>query len=124
VNGINGNDLRKIIIDYLKTNPTLMDGVSFESMMTWEMEDENETADAYLDRMSRTDQWGGGIEIRAFCRIYKCQVDVHIPMIGKLVHFYPYDFDENDCKSVSNLPRCNIIWTGNHFEPLVFPSSG
>lgn len=106
---MSGGRLRQIIVEYLKTNPLIMDDISFSSMMSWE-NDEQDSSETYLARMSKDDTWGGAIEIKAFCKLYRCRVDVHIPTIGKIVSFFP---DENENNTV-----CNIMWTGNHFEAL------
>lgn len=111
VPGLSGSDLRQKIVEYLKTNPLMIDEISFESMMKWEGSD-NESAEDYLEKMGRSDEWGGGIEIRAFCQLYNCRVDVHIPLIGRMVEFYP-DVENNETKN-----KCSILWTGNHFVPL------
>lgn len=110
VPGLSGSDLRRRIVEYLKTNPLLIDEVSFESMMKWE----DGSAGEYLERMSRSDEWGGGIEIRAFCKLFRRRVDVHIPSIGRMIEFYP---DTND-DTRNALPDCSILWTGNHFVPI------
>jgi hypothetical protein len=103
-------ELRQMIVSYLKTNPKLMDDVTFQDIMTWE-ETNN---DIYLNNMTQSETWGGAIEIKAFTNIFKLDVYVHIPTIQKKVEFLYNDSQKNS--------SINILWTGNHFIPLLFPN--
>ena len=101
-----GSRLRQQIVDFLKTDPIMMDDVRFSCLMEWD----NGDAEHYLQKMIHHDQWGGAIEIRAFCKLYKCRVVVHIAENKRIVEF---ETDE-----IMNPPSYHILWTGNHFIPL------
>lgn len=110
-----GSELRQVIVNYLRTNPKLIDEISFDDMMQWEeIEEDVNSSEEYIKWMSNDNTWGGGIEIRAFCRLYNCRVDVHNPLLGKIIHFYPSDCTE----TVVDHALCAILWTGNHFVPI------
>lgn len=103
-------ELRSRIIAFLRSDPNMIgDDITFQAIMEW---DDDENAEQYLERMQSQDQWGGGIEIRAFCKMYRCRVNVHIPSIGRVVEFFPQDEDD------SSGPLFHILWTGNHFVAL------
>lgn len=103
----NSQNIRKIIVDYLASNPNIIDDISFEEIMSWE----NQNVNNYLSLMNQNETWGGAIEIKAFVNIYKIHVFVHIPNIQRIVEFLYHDIENTD-KIV------HIIWTGNHFMPL------
>lgn len=114
--GLSGCDLRHKIVEYLKTNPVMIDEISFESMMKWEGSD-HENPEDYLDKMSQSDEWGGGIEIRAFCKLFNCRVDVHIPFIGRIIEFFP-DNSVSQPEMCVSYKVCNILWTGDHYVAI------
>ena len=98
--------LRQKIVEFLNTDPILVDNVRFSSMMEWD----SETAQDYIRRMKNENEWGGGVEIRAFCKLYNCRVIVHIAHTNRVVEFLGDD--------EQNLATHHILWTGNHFEPM------
>lgn len=98
-------DLRAHIVSYLQTNPKLMDDTTFQELMKWEETDSG----SYINEMSGENTWGGAIEIKAFVNLFKVNVNVHIPMIQRIVDF-KY---EPDCDRF-----VNILWTGNHYVSL------
>lgn len=99
------SDLRGHIVTYLRTNPKLMGDATFEDIMSWEETEAN----SYTESMSKQETWGGGIEIKAFVDLFQVNVNVHIPMVQKIVEF---KYNENTDKII------NILWTGNHYVPL------
>jgi hypothetical protein len=53
--------------------------------------------------------WGGAIEIKAFCDLFKVRVIVHVLSTGQTIEFVP---------STGTTPVAfNISWNGSHFEP-------
>jgi hypothetical protein len=100
----NSIELRQIIVSYLKTNPKLLDDISFHEMMSWE----DTHVDKYLNEMNQVNTWGGAIEIKAFSDLFKTNVFVHIPMIQRNVEFLHHQ----------SSPSIHLLWTGNHFIPL------
>ncbi len=102
-----GSDLRQHIVSYLRTNPTLMENITFEELMTWD----NQDVHVYTDQMSQEQTWGGAIEIKAFVDIFKVNVHVHIPSLQKIVEF--------QCPSEQIATHCiHLLWTGNHYVPM------
>lgn len=101
---ISSNDLRQNIVQYLQTNPNLIEDVSFQEMLKWD----NINHEQYLSVMSNEMSWGGAIEIKAFVMMYHINVKVHIPQQQKIVEFV---------KNTDH-PFINIIWTGNHYIPI------
>lgn len=99
-------ELRKEIADYLRSNPNLMDDVKARDIIAWT---ENSTLEAYADRMSRPGVWGGAIEIKAFCEMYKMDIVVHVLYTGKTFKVTA------DCNPTE---EGHISYTGNHFEPM------
>lgn len=70
----------------------------------------NASLENYISTMRNEAVWGGAIEIKAFCDMYRVGVEVFITYTQKSVFFYP------------STPRdpplfTRIEWTGNHFEP-------
>jgi len=103
---IHPTKLRELIVDYLKTNPNLLDNVSAKDIILWT---EGVDFDKYLDRMNNTSTWGGAIEIRAYCELFRINVVVHVLYTRK----------EFEIKSSQpTLLTTHISYTGNHFEPM------
>lgn len=98
---LDSSDLRKLICEYLKTNPTLIENVEAENILGWE----NNNLDCYIKNMSKNSTWGGGIEIRCFCEMFK--LDVNVKHKNKIIEF----------KTKDAIGSVTIIYTGNHYEP-------
>ena len=100
---LDASDLRKLICEYLKTNPKLIENIEAEKILGWE----NKNFDYYIRNMSKNSTWGGAIEIRCFCEMFK--VDVKVKHKRKII-----EFKTKDAKGV-----VTIIYTGNHYEPEI-----
>jgi OTU-like cysteine protease len=104
--GCTHESLRQRIVDYLSTNPELMEDVAAKDIVQW---GEDKSLEAYVEEMKRTSVWGGSIEIKAFCDLFKMRVVVHIKNGGRVVEF-------------TGLSQANgtvhIHWNGSHFEPM------
>ena len=103
--GIHPDVLRKVIAEYLKTDPKLLDCIKATDIIKWT---DGQTLEAYTDRMSNTDSWGGAIEIRTFCELYSMDVTVHVLYTGK-------EFTTESSKDPIRI--VHISYTGDHFEP-------
>lgn len=103
---IGSSDLRRIIANYLKTNPKLLDDIKAADIIQWT---EDQDLQVYANRMSNTNTWGGAIEIKAFCQLFHKNVVIHVLYTGKQFHV----------KSSHN-STCNvhISYNGTHFEPM------
>jgi hypothetical protein len=105
------NRLRQLICDYMSTNPSLMDDLSLKDMLSWE----GVQPDHYISDMRRSSTWGGAIEIKAFCEIFKFVVEVKVRSTQKSIMFYP------SAPPPTSLPTLvRIEWQGCHFEPIPF----
>ena len=96
------DELRQKICDFLEKNPILFDTIHVSNIVKWE---KNKTLKDYITEMRNNETWGGAIEIKSFCEIYKIQVNVHT-IGGKIISFIPL-----------TIPTAiiNISWSGNHF---------
>jgi len=106
---INSTHLRRVIVEYLRSNPSLVENVSFHEMLSWD----NIPHGDYLDTMSSTSTWGGAIEIQAFAQLFNIQVTVSVRGSSKPIEFVPTGRDVEP-----RLRTVCIHWTGNHFTPL------
>lgn len=104
--GLNPQILRKTIAAYLKTDPKLLDDISAKDIVEWT---EGRSLHDYADNMSRPEVWGGAIEIRAFCELFRMDVTVHVLYTKK-------EFTVETSKVPTR--TVHISYTGSHFEPL------
>ena len=65
----------------------------------------------YISKMRSTTTWGGSNEILAACNIWKIKINVYLHNNGnKKIEFTPLNG--------SYIKIANIVWFGNHYEPL------
>jgi len=101
--GLNENTMRMEIVDFLKTNPPLMgEDATAVDIVNWT---DSCSLGEYTKHMSKNSTWGGAMEIRAFCQMYRAQVAVHYN--NRKILFEPH------CKPIRNY---HLEYTGNHFE--------
>ena len=96
------DELRQKICDFLEQNPIIFDDIKADKAIEWE---KNISLQEYVNEMRKNETWGGAIEIKSFCEIFKIQVNVHISSI-KIIDFMP---------STPPVSIINISWNGNHF---------
>jgi len=101
---ISSNELRQIICDYIKKNPTLIDGIETKDII--ESSPNVRSLNAYVSNMSNTSTWGGGIEIKCFCDIFNAVVIVHFQ--GNKIEFIP---------NTQSSRMIELYYTGSHYEP-------
>jgi hypothetical protein len=107
INGINENQLRNIICDFLSTNPKLIDDLTAEQCI-WES---NIPLPEYVANMRNPCTWGGAIEIISFCQIFN--IDVLIKQINAP--------EQKDIEFKSKTPTniiIKLLYNGNHYEPF------
>ena len=104
--GISSDLLRKNIASYLKTDPKLLDDICTKEIVAWT---ENKNLDEYVDRMMKSDTWGGAIEIKAFCELFRIDVTIHVQYTGK-------QFTIKASKPASK--NIHIRYTGTHFTSM------
>ena len=108
---MNSNDLRKVICQYLATNPNILDDISTEQVLNIT---ENSSLSQYIERMSNTMTWGGAIEIKAFCNLFRKRVLILVLYTRKMFEMLPNGPPENTIV---------VAYTGNHFELVAITSS-
>jgi len=101
---IDPHELRQTICDFLENNPKIMDEVSISDITQWES---NIPLKDYIKKMRLDSTWGGAIEIRCFCIMFKTNIVVHLN--NKEIVFNSPD------KSKTNI---HLHYTGSHFTPI------
>lgn len=105
---INSKELRNIICDYLELNPKMKDmDLHVKDIIKHESE---KSINKYVRRMRKRSTWGGAIEIKSFCEIFKLEVEVKYNNRNvKPILFKPYNKNSNY--------RLILGYTGNHYVP-------
>lgn len=101
----NSDNLRKLIVDFLKTNPSLIDSIKANDVINWT---EKMNLQKYTEKMSHTNTMGGAIEIRAFCELFRSNVIVHSVSNNKKIEF--------KCSSQPAKIIVHLTYTGNHYS--------
>ena len=104
ISNLESTQLRNIICNYLQSNPTLIDYIKLNEITLWE---NNVSLDDYVQNMRKESSWGGGIEIKAFCEIFKLKVIVVFN--SKEIEFLP---------STPSIGEMRISYNGVHYEPI------
>ncbi len=81
------------------------------------IETENTSLQDYITQMRSNSTWGGAIEIKAFCEIYKVNVLVRNIRNDNRNPNTP-DNIEFLCNEETNR-WVEITWNGGHFEPVL-----
>lgn len=112
ISGVDENTLRKLICDYLTTNPPLIDDMPLDDLLKWEGSDSRD----YIKTMRNQATWGGAIEIKAFCELFRMIVEVRVRETGQSIMFHP-----SRVASPVSLPTLvRIEWQGHHYEPCPY----
>lgn len=93
--------LRQLICDELEKNPRLIDDLKFDEITQITM---GITKKQYINKMRNHQEWGSGLEIKCFCNMFRCVVNVYHR--GKNITFLP---------DTSPLYNINLKYTGNHY---------
>ena len=105
--------LRQDICNFLAKNPKLLGDIDLKTIA----EIDQTNIEDYVKNMRNNATWGGAIEIRAFCEMYKVNVLVK--------NIRNNSTDENHPKNIQFLcsdPTSRwvfISWNGGHFEPVI-----
>lgn len=103
------NAIRREICNYLATNPSILDDLSLKDVLSFE----GMGSDDYVTNMRDPGTWGGAIEIKAFCELYRVAVEVRVRSTQKTILFQP--------SNLSSVPsRIRIEWQGCHYEPIPY----
>ena len=104
--GLNGKELRREISNYIAEDPVLIEP---NTKLSTILQYEDKSLHDYVHEMSKDSTWGGGIEIKAFCEMFKIRVFVHVLRDGKVIKFYPSQ-NKFEKKYVE------IFWNGYQFS--------
>jgi hypothetical protein len=100
------NHLRHIICNYLSTNPKIIDDIKTDQITQWE--NDTNLVD-YIQNMRNNTTYGGGLEIKSFCNIFKVKVNVYCD--NKIIEFLP------NCTEI--IKQVNIRYLNrNHYIPM------
>jgi hypothetical protein len=108
---MDSHTLRKNIVAYLSQDPIL---IGNDMKLSDILKIESIQFPDYIQEMNLDSTWGGAIELRAFCNLYRCRVIVLSSVNNRPITFEPSSFHEN----IDN--TYYLLWNGNHYEP-VFP---
>ena len=106
--GMNASQLRQTLCDYLLTNPILGSMHAADSIK-YDNNNMDISLRDYVNRMRNNSEWGGAIEIKAYCDLYNRNVTVRSIPNNKNIEF----ISENKATVLDK-----IYWTGNHYEPV------
>ena len=99
---MNAARMRHHICSFLQSNPKLVDDTHAYDWIRWG----GAEVKSYVNAMRMPNTWGGALEIRAYCVLYRRNVHVRVMRNGRVVEF-PLG---------KTLPITHLEWTGNHFE--------
>ena len=116
----NPTQLRNKICNYLQENHELMDGMDVATIVKY---DSGKSLLEYVKHMRETTTWGGAIEIRAFCNLYKKNVIVtnirnNMRNINNKIEFINENTREKINKNHNDIYNFHISWNGGHYEAL------
>ena len=124
-------DLREMVVHYLRSDPLYWDSMKFSQVFSmFPMEDVHgcRNIQEYVHRMTSSHTWGGAIEIQSMCNLFQIGIRVHVfrprRVTGNGDH-PPITFvpavtldDHTDHKEPHPQVILDLLWTGNHFDPL------
>ena len=110
VDSVGEDELRKIICDYLEKNPPILSDLTLQDILHVDGVDTED----YVRSMRNPSEWGGAIEIKAFCEIYQVGVVVRVRSTQKEIVFKPSSMENATC-----LRAVRIEWQGAHYEPVL-----
>ena len=62
----------------------------------------------YINLMKNQNTWGSAVELKSFCNMFNLIVHVHFD--NRIIEFLP------ESKNIQGV--INILYTGNHYEPI------
>jgi hypothetical protein len=112
---IDATSLRRMITDYMETDPVLYDDQKLSDILRFEPG--SPTLPRYIARMRLSSTWGGAIETKTFCNMFNAVVLVKVLRDGRTIEFRP-------SSDTSEPPHPFwISWNGSHYEPLPSPEA-
>jgi hypothetical protein len=110
--GVGTEQMRNLLCDYLSTNPQL-GGEQADKVVAWETK---KSLSDYIGHMRSHHQWGGAIEIKAYCDLFNTNVKVISSPNRREIEFL------SSKPNISNFNK--ISWNGSHYEPIVSTRNG
>jgi hypothetical protein len=105
--GERGDEVRRIICDYLEEGKPIMDGIPTKDILSGE-------DPHYIQKMRMGSEWGGGIEIQASCNIWKLHIIVYNIKDGtngaSIIEFLPL--------TARPLNSIRLCWNGEHYTAM------
>ena len=105
-NGIATQQMRHYICAYLSKDPQL-GGEKASQVIPWET---NLSLNQYIQNMTNQNEWGGAIEIKAYCDLFKKNVKVISGPNRREIEFLSRKKNVNEWHVIS--------WNGYHYEPV------
>ena len=102
--GMNTQRMRHHICSFMQTNPKIVDDTRVYDWIDWG----GAEVKSYINAMRKSNTWGGAMEIRSYCVLFRRSVHVHVVSNGRVVEF----------PLLKNSPVTKLLWLGNHFEPI------
>lgn len=101
VRGCTSNKLRQLIAEYERRNPVMPNGLTFEQNIS------PTSLKRYYQWISKTDSWGGALEVSVFAMLFNVNVQVIMLHHGKSIVFSP---------AVKPKQYIVIKWDGSHYS--------
>jgi hypothetical protein len=101
----NPNEMRIIISNYLAKNP-ILNGLPADKTILYE---KGMSLNQYLNHMRNTQSWGGALEIKIYCDVFKRNVIVHSQPNNKKIEFI---------SKKKNKIWDILKWDGGHYIPI------
>ncbi len=97
--------LRQEVCDYIDSGVSIFDDTSNDDMIAWLA---NISKANYISSMRRTSTWGGALEIKAFCDMYKKNVRIQSLPNNRDIECLGRGADPRDWITVA--------WSGGHYS--------
>lgn len=112
--GDDANTIRQKICDFLNQDGCLFDNIRCSDVTQW---GEQKGLEEYVRNMRSTSTWGGAIEIKAFCELYKRVVKVYSTRANDLNVIPVAEFVPQSSNVCDGFP-VSLLWTGSHYDPM------
>lgn len=108
ITNVETEELRHIITDYISKDPIL---IPPDTKLSTILSIDKIPLDKYNNEMKKSGTWGGAIEIKAFCELFRIKVLVLVLRENRYIEFLPSNWN-NENRIIK------ISWNGNHYEPI------
>lgn len=105
LSSVSSFELRQMICDYIQSNKSLIENIPNSDLIAWSA---NISMDNYIASMRKPHIWGGAIEIKAFCDLFKKNVRIHSLPNNRTI----------ECLGVDSVEWIDLQWTGGHYTPV------